>query len=57
MGEIQAIPLCYRCAIGGQVVIAAYICVSYWTDEQRWLQRFFCTQHSPLTEAQDHPPS
>jgi hypothetical protein len=54
MGDIQAIPLCYRCATIGQMVVAAYASVSYWTDERRWLRRFFCSQHSPLTEAQGH---
>jgi hypothetical protein len=53
VGDLHAIPLCYHCATNGSLVVASYACLSYWTDEHRWLRRFFCSQHSPLTEAQD----
>ncbi len=56
MGEVQAIPLCYRCATNGHMVVANYACISFWSGEQRWLRRFFCSQHSPLTEAREQAP-
>jgi len=55
MQGLRAYPLCYTCVISGNVILATYACVSFSADDRRWLQRFFCTGHSPAIDATTHP--